>query len=80
MLAIHPGEVMTDMAANVEVGWDVEGIIRVEESVECVLRVVGEKGKGGSDEGGKVNGQKEGRKVESGEASFWTWEGNRYPW
>lgn len=40
VLAIHPGEVMTDMAANVEVDWEVEGIISVEESVSRMLPVI----------------------------------------
>lgn len=80
VLAVHPGEVMTDMAANVDLGWDVEGIIGVEESVECVLRVIRDKGKGGSDPGGMLDSQKTGRKVELGEATFWTYEGKQYPW
>lgn len=80
VLAIHPGEVMTDMAANVELGWDVEGIIGVEESVECVLRVVREKGKLGSDPGGMLDSKNAGRKTELGEATFWTYEGKQYPW
>jgi hypothetical protein len=37
---VHPGEVMTDMAANVEVEWEVEGIISVEESVSKMLPVI----------------------------------------
>ncbi|KUJ16951.1 NAD(P)-binding protein [Mollisia scopiformis] len=77
VLAIHPGEVATDMAANVNFEWEVEGIISPEESVRCMLKVVGEKGWGGVDEGGNVSRQGRG---EQGEAYFWTWEGRRYPW
>lgn len=40
VLAMHPGEVTTDMAANVEVEWEVEGIISVEESVSKMLPVI----------------------------------------
>lgn len=80
VLAIHPGEVMTDMAANVGVDWDVEGIIGPEESIRCMLRVIGEKGWGGLDEGGRAYALAEGRRVEEGVASFWTWDGRRYPW
>ena len=39
VLAIHPGEVQTDMA-DIEVDWEVEGIIGVEESVRGVLDVI----------------------------------------
>lgn len=42
VLAMHPGEVATDMA-NIEVGWDVEGVIGAEESVRCMLQVLGER-------------------------------------
>ncbi|KIW33659.1 uncharacterized protein PV07_00492 [Cladophialophora immunda] len=44
VLAIHPGEVQTDMA-NIDVDWEVEGIITPEESVTKMLKVIGEKGK-----------------------------------
>jgi hypothetical protein len=80
VLAIHPGEVATDMAANVDLAWEVEGIISPEESVRCMLKVIREKGWEGEDEGGVVSRRMEGVKGEVGEASFWTWEGNRYPW
>ena len=84
VLAIHPGEVSTDMAANVELGWEVEGVITPEESIKCMLEVIAEKGFGGADEGGSVrakgDGSGSGREYEDGEASFWTWEGRRYPW
>ncbi|KAL3483257.1 NAD(P)-binding protein [Aspergillus germanicus] len=43
VLAMHPGEVETDMA-NVPLGWEVEGIIQPQESVEGMLRVIAEKG------------------------------------
>jgi NAD(P)-dependent dehydrogenase (short-subunit alcohol dehydrogenase family) len=80
VLAIHPGEVSTDMASNVTLDWEVEGVISSEESIRCMLRTIAEKGWGGLDEGGTISAQKEGRKVEDAEASFWTWEGIRYPW
>ena len=44
VLAMHPGEVSTDMA-DVELGWEVEGIIGAEESITGMLRVVDDKGK-----------------------------------
>jgi NAD(P)-dependent dehydrogenase (short-subunit alcohol dehydrogenase family) len=80
VLAVHPGEVSTDMAANASLDWDVEGIIGVEESVGCMLRIIAGKGRGGKDEGGRVSSVKEGKKEEEGAATFWTWEGRRYPW
>ncbi|CZT43566.1 related to protoporphyrinogen oxidase [Rhynchosporium secalis] len=79
-LALHPGEVSTDMAANVSPDWDVEGIISPEESIRCMLKVIAEKGFGGIDEGGVWSAKSEGRKREDGEATFWTWEGEQYPW
>jgi len=78
VLALHPGEVSTDMA-NVSLDWDVEGIISPQESITCMLKVIGEKGWGGTDEGGRVSGVQDGKK-EDGAATFWTWEGKRYPW
>ncbi|KAL2061005.1 hypothetical protein VTL71DRAFT_9057 [Oculimacula yallundae] len=78
-LALHPGEVSTDMA-NVALDWEVEGIITPEESIKGMLKVIAEKGFGGVDEGGVRSAREEGRKVEEGEATFWTWEGKRYPW
>ncbi|KAE8442057.1 hypothetical protein EG329_003865 [Mollisiaceae sp. DMI_Dod_QoI] len=73
VLAIHPGEVATDMASGVgtDLAWEIEGIIGVEESVRGVLGVIEEKGWGGVDEGGG-NGK--------GEAMFWDWRGGVYPW
>ncbi|KIW86108.1 hypothetical protein Z517_01502 [Fonsecaea pedrosoi CBS 271.37] len=44
VLAMHPGEVQTDMA-NIDLDWDVEGIITPEESVTKMLKVIREKGK-----------------------------------
>ncbi|KIW64371.1 hypothetical protein PV04_09311 [Phialophora macrospora] len=44
VLAMHPGEVQTDMA-NIDVEWEVEGIITPEESVSKMLVVFAEKGK-----------------------------------
>jgi NAD(P)-dependent dehydrogenase (short-subunit alcohol dehydrogenase family) len=79
VLALHPGEVSTDMA-NVTVDWDVEGVITPQESVRCMLKVIEEKGAGGVDEGGKQSAAAGGKPLEDGTATFWTWEGNRYPW
>ncbi|MCJ1301240.1 hypothetical protein MMC08_004039 [Hypocenomyce scalaris] len=39
ILAMHPGEVATDMA-DVELDWEVEGIISPEESVSAMLKVI----------------------------------------
>lgn len=80
VLAIHPGEVSTDLAADAVLSWEVEGIIMAEESVRKVLKVIEDKGSGGIDEGGRRSGKQEGKKIELGEATFWTWEGERYPW
>ncbi|KJX96353.1 hypothetical protein TI39_contig669g00014 [Zymoseptoria brevis] len=51
VLALHPGEVYTDMARAVEgkVGWEVEGMLSVGESVRGCVEVIEGKGKG--DEG-----------------------------
>ncbi|KAL3460970.1 hypothetical protein BJX64DRAFT_261824 [Aspergillus heterothallicus] len=43
VLALHPGEVETDMA-NVDLPWEVEGVIQPLESVEGMLKVISEKG------------------------------------
>ncbi|KAF8857263.1 NAD(P)-binding protein [Acephala macrosclerotiorum] len=80
VLAIHPGEVATDMASNVDLAWEVEGIIRPEESVGCMLKVIREKGWGGIDEGGRLTREREGRRGGEGEATFWDWRGGVYPW
>lgn len=42
VLAMHPGEVSTDMG-SIEVGWGVEGVITAEESVQCMLGVLKDK-------------------------------------
>ncbi|KIX04317.1 uncharacterized protein Z518_05184 [Rhinocladiella mackenziei CBS 650.93] len=42
VLAMHPGEVQTDMA-NIDLDWEVEGIISPSESVTKMLMVIGEK-------------------------------------
>lgn len=42
VLAMHPGEVSTDMA-NIELGWEVEGIISPQESVSDMLKVLEDK-------------------------------------
>lgn len=57
--------------ADLSLGCEVEGIISPEESVRGLLKVIAEKGWGGSHERG-------GEKV--GMATFWTWEGRAYPW
>ena len=80
VLAIHPGEVSTDMASNVTLDWEVEGIITPEESINCMLRVINEKGAGGVDEGGRLSEVGSGTREDEGAATFWTWEGKRYPW
>ena len=78
VLAIHPGEVETDMATNVELDWEVEGTITPRESIECMLKVIAEKGSGGEDESGKVS--RASAVTHEGEATFWTWQGYEYPW
>lgn len=60
VLALHPGEVATDMG-NIETSWTVDGIISPEESVRGMLRVIRSKG------------------IENS-GTFWTWEGEEYPW
>ena len=42
VLAMHPGEVSTEMA-NIDLGWEVEGVITAEESVSDMLRVLRDK-------------------------------------
>jgi len=44
VLAMHPGEVQTDMA-DISVDWEVEGIINADESVEKMLKVIDDKDK-----------------------------------
>lgn len=80
VLAIHPGEVATDMASNVTLDWEVEGVITPKESIECMLKVIGEKGWGGVDEAGKVSRTSGGREGGEVGATFWDWEGREYPW
>lgn len=43
ILCMHPGEVATDMA-NIQVSWDVQGIITPEESVMKMIEVIKSKG------------------------------------
>jgi hypothetical protein len=77
VLAIHPGEVMADAGVSQSMALAPDGIITVQESVEGMLRVIKAKGKGGIDEGGiRSSGGAEMR----GAATFWTWEGKKYPW
>ncbi|OHE96029.1 hypothetical protein CORC01_08722 [Colletotrichum orchidophilum] len=46
ILALHPGEVETDMA-DIELGWEVKGSISAQESVSGLLKVISEKGEAG---------------------------------
>ncbi|KAJ8070811.1 hypothetical protein OCU04_001173 [Sclerotinia nivalis] len=80
ILALHPGEVNTDMAKDVDLPWEVKGVVEVGESVRGCLKVIGEKGKGGIDEGGKSTAWAAGISEEAGAATFWTWDGRRHPW
>ena len=75
MLALHPGEVSTDMA-NISLPWSVPNVIGAPESVAAMIKVIGEKGKIEHDEGRSVSDKEN----VDGEASFWTWKGERYPW
>ena len=69
------------MASDVDLPWEVEGSIDPPESIECMLKFIASKGKGGDDEGGRASRAAGGEKAEEvGAATFWTWEGNRYPW
>lgn len=44
VLALHPGEVATEMAASVEAGWEIEAkILSVDESVSSCIKVIEEK-------------------------------------
>ncbi|KAI1177127.1 NAD(P)-binding protein [Nemania sp. FL0916] len=47
VLALHPGEVATDMA-DIEIDWEVEGSIDAPESVSAMLQVIAEKGTAGT--------------------------------
>ena len=47
VLALHPGEVKTDMA-NVEIGWVVEGQMETGEAVEKCIGTIEGKGRGRS--------------------------------
>ncbi|KAI1736440.1 NAD(P)-binding protein [Xylaria scruposa] len=47
ILALHPGEVQTDMA-NIQLDWEVKGSITPEESVSGMLKVIAEKGEADS--------------------------------
>lgn len=48
ILALHPGEVATDMQ-NIDVTWEVKGVISAKESVSAMLQVI--EGKGVEDSG-----------------------------
>ena len=43
ILALHPGEVATDMA-NIDVAWEVEGQMTTQESVSKCIKVIESKG------------------------------------
>ncbi|KAI4738466.1 NAD(P)-binding protein [Aureobasidium sp. EXF-12298] len=43
LIAIHPGEVATDMA-NIDLGWEVDGIMTPQESVSAMIKVIESKG------------------------------------
>jgi NAD(P)-dependent dehydrogenase (short-subunit alcohol dehydrogenase family) len=73
VLAIHPGEVKTDMATSINVPWTVEGQMEVEESVRGVLKIIDSVGWGGLNEGGGKESKDQG-------ATFWDWNGKRHPW
>ncbi|KAJ6103194.1 hypothetical protein N7486_005621 [Penicillium sp. IBT 16267x] len=47
ILAMHPGEVQTDMA-NINLGWEVQGSIQADESVTGMLKVIEQKDESGS--------------------------------
>lgn len=68
------------MAKDVNLPWEIKGVIEVDESVKGCLKVIGEKGKGGVDEGGRATTWASGNQEEDGAATFWTWDGRRYPW
>lgn len=68
VLAVHPGEVDTDLARAVELAWEVEGTISPRESVGKMIAMIAVHGRGGEKEG------------EKGVATYLTWEGEEYPW
>jgi NAD(P)-dependent dehydrogenase (short-subunit alcohol dehydrogenase family) len=68
ILAVHPGEVNTDMAKSVSLAWEVDGLISPQESVGKMIDLIYVHGRGGEKEG------------EKGVARYLTWEGNEYPW
>ncbi|KAL9087914.1 MAG: hypothetical protein Q9165_006476 [Trypethelium subeluteriae] len=43
ILAMHPGEVATEMT-NIDIAWQVEGIITPEQSVASMINVIQSKG------------------------------------
>ncbi|KAK2006232.1 NAD(P)-binding protein [Colletotrichum eremochloae] len=47
ILALHPGEVKTEMA-DIDIGWEVKGSISPQESVSGMLKVIEEKGQVGT--------------------------------
>jgi hypothetical protein len=48
VLALHPGEVNTDMAKEVDLGWEVKGQMTPEQSVRKCIGVIEGKGSGDS--------------------------------
>lgn len=49
IIAVHPGEVETDMTSGVEINWEIEAkILSVEESVTACIKTIESKGLGDS--------------------------------
>lgn len=80
ILAIHPGGIRVEKACDSNLGWESDGKATPREVTKSMLKIIIEKGCGGMDEGGWMTAEKEGSRIESGEATFWTWDGKRYPW
>ncbi|TQS36558.1 hypothetical protein Golomagni_02986 [Golovinomyces magnicellulatus] len=78
ILAIHPGNLKDLRKNTADLFWQVESNIKLRELTKSFIKIIKEKGHGGMDEGGWMTAEKEGGRVESGEASFWTWDGKRY--
>ncbi|RKF59657.1 CsgA protein [Golovinomyces cichoracearum] len=78
ILAIHPGNLNDLRKDTANLFWQVESRIKLRELTKSLIKIIKEKGHGGMDEGGWLTAEKEGGRVESGEASFWTWDGKRY--
>lgn len=70
-MAVHPGEVQTEMA-DVAVPWDVGATMTAAESVRAVLAVVERRGEE------MRRALLEGR--DEGVARFWDWSGEEHSW